>query len=121
MLCIEILELYSTGLFVSCHVRIERGRDHLSVWRARRSSRNLDFTNQPGTVCRFLPECDEDVGDRLEGGEEGEHDPIHHPFHLKQKFLVVREFQLGGQIEVNFEADRSGGRRQMCVGGGDRK
>ena len=35
-------------------------------------------------VLPVLPECDEYVGDGLEGGEEGEHDPVHHPFHLKQ-------------------------------------
>ena len=41
----------------------------------------------------FLPERDEDVGDDLEGGEEGEHDPVHHPFHLKQKFSFSLFFQ----------------------------
>ena len=31
----------------------------------------------------LLPEGDEDVGERLEGGEESEDDPVHHPFDLK--------------------------------------
>ena len=32
---------------------------------------------------KILPESDEDVCERLEGGEESEDDPVHHPFHLE--------------------------------------
>ena len=49
-------------------------------------------TSQQCLSGSFLPEGDEDVGDGLEGGEEGEHDPVHHPFHLKQKFSFSQKF-----------------------------
>ena len=44
--------------------------------------------NLQNVAFSFLPECDEDVCDGLEGGEEGEHDPVHHPLHLKQSLDI---------------------------------
>lgn len=80
--------------------KLREGRDHggvdlsSSIWPFRYS-----FVASYTTVCikvrretwprRCSPKAEEDVGECFRAREQREHDPIHHPFHLKTKVQML--------------------------------
>lgn len=48
-------------------------------------SHNLHTHTVTDLVIEGEPEADEEVGEGLEASEEGEHNPVHHPFYLQHK------------------------------------